>query len=168
MVAGLFLLALWEVHRALAGVAYETLWRAILSMPLGRSATAAVLAATAYLLLTGYDALALRYVRHPQSYLRTALASFIAFAFSNTIGLALLTGASVRTRLYSAWGLSTTVIGRIVAFGAATLWLGVLGVAGAAMLSEPNPAWPTNDRAKPRSGANCKGFSGPLVRTLPA
>jgi phosphatidylglycerol lysyltransferase len=135
--AAVFAVALWAVHHALAEVSYRTLWRAILSFSPAQVAGAVCLTAVAYLALTGYDALALRYVRHPLRYPRTGIASFISFAFSNSVGLAMLTGASVRGRLYSAWGLSTPVIGRIIAFTAATLWLGVLAVAGLALAVEP-------------------------------
>ena len=133
----LFGVALWSVHRTLASVSYGTIWRAIVSLSPGRIGLAAGMTLLGYLALTGYDVLALRYVRHPLGYPRIGLASFISFAFSNSVGLAMLTGASVRSRLYSAWGLSTPVIGRIIAFGAATLWLGILAVAGAALLFEP-------------------------------
>jgi phosphatidylglycerol lysyltransferase len=135
--AAFFALALWGVHHALAGVSYGTLWHAILSVPPAQAAAAMGLTILAYAALTGYDVLALRYIRHPLDYPRTGLASFIAFAYSNSVGLAMLTGASVRTRLYSSWGLPTPSIGRIVAFGAATLWLGVLAVAGVALVAEP-------------------------------
>ncbi len=54
-----------------------------------------------YLVMTGYDALALRYIHHPLSYSKTALASFIGYAFSNNIGFSMIAGASVRYRLYS-------------------------------------------------------------------
>ena len=140
--AGFFGLALWGARHALAGVSYGTLWRAILSVSPAQAVLAIVLAVAAYVALTGYDVLALRYVQHPLDYPRTGLASFIAFAFSNSVGLALLTGASVRTRLYSAWGLPTPMIGRIVAFGAATLWIGVFAVAGTALVAEPGTIAP--------------------------
>lgn len=144
-----FALALWGVHRALGEVGYRTLWRAILSVTPGQIAVGVVSTALGYAALTGYDTLALRYVGQPLSYSRTGLASFIAFAYSNSVGLAMLTGASVRTRLYSSWGLQTPVIARIVAFSAATLWIGVLTVAGIALAAEPQvigdlvgvPAW---------------------------
>ncbi len=147
--AGFFVLALWGVHHALAGTSYATLWRAILSVPPARTALAIGLTVLAYFTLTGYDVLALRYVRHSLDYPRAGLASFIAFAYSNSIGLAMLTGATVRTRLYSSWGLPTPIIGRIVAFGAATLWIGLFAVAGSALVVEPRtiapligaPAW---------------------------
>jgi len=137
LAAGLFVLAMWAVHHALAPVSYGTFWRAILSLSPPQLAVSVGLMVLGYLALTGYDVLALRYIRHPLDYPRTGLASFISFAFSNNVGLALLTGASVRTRLYSAWGLPTPSIGRIVAFNAATLWLGILAVAGTGLVLEP-------------------------------
>lgn len=135
--AGFFALALWGVHHALSGVSYGTVWQAILSVPTSQIGLAFGCMILGYLALTGYDVLALRYVRHPLGYRRVGLASFVAFAFSNSVGLALLTGASVRTRLYSQWGLTTPVIGRIIGFSAVTLWLGVVAVAGLAMTLEP-------------------------------
>jgi phosphatidylglycerol lysyltransferase len=142
LAALVFMLALWGVHHALAQESYGTLWRAILSLAPGQFMEAAGLTVLAYLALTGYDVLALRYVRHPLRYRQTGLASFISFSLSNSVGLAMLTGASVRSRLYSAWGLPTPVIGRIIAFTAATLWLGVLMVAGTALIIEPGTLAP--------------------------
>ncbi|HWA56911.1 MAG TPA: bifunctional lysylphosphatidylglycerol flippase/synthetase MprF [Gemmatimonadales bacterium] len=135
--AVVFLLALGAVHHALSGISYGTLWRAILALSPGQVGLATAFTVAGYLALTGYDVLALRYVRHPLPYRQTGLASFISFSLSNSVGLAMLTGASVRSRLYSAWGLSTTLIGRIIGFTAATLWLGVLFVAGTALVLEP-------------------------------
>jgi phosphatidylglycerol lysyltransferase len=135
--AGLFAVALWGIHHALGGVGYRTLWRAILSVSPVQVAAAAAWTLAGYAALTAYDVLALRYVRRPLRYSRTGLASFIAFAFSNSVGLALLTGATVRARLYSQWGLPTPVIGRIIGFSAVTLWIGILGVAGGAAILEP-------------------------------
>jgi phosphatidylglycerol lysyltransferase len=147
--AAFFALALWGVRSALGSVRYRTVWHAILSLSAGQIGLAITFTVLGYVALTGYDVLALRYVGHPLDYPRTGLASFISFAFSNSVGLALLTGASVRTRLYSMWGLPTPVIGRVVAFGAATLWIGMLAVAGIALTLEPGtiapmvgaPAW---------------------------
>ncbi len=137
-----FVAALGAVHRALAQESYGTLWRAILSLSPGQLALAAGFTGVAYVALTGYDVLALHYVRHPLRYRRTGLASFIAFALSNSVGLAMLTGASVRSRLYTAWGLPTTLIARIIGFTATTLWLGVLTVAGLALVLEPSAIAP--------------------------
>jgi phosphatidylglycerol lysyltransferase len=83
-----------------------------------------------YTVMTAYDALALRYVGHPLPYRKIGLASFISYAFSNNIGLSMLAGASVRYRLYSAWGLSGEKIATIVFFCTLSLWLGFFAVGG--------------------------------------
>lgn len=87
--------------------------------------------------MTGYDILALQYIKHPLLYRKTALASFIGCAFSNNIGLSMLAGSSVRYRLYSAWGLSVEDITKVVAFCSLTLWMGFLAVGGIIFLLEP-------------------------------
>ncbi|MBI4774429.1 MAG: bifunctional lysylphosphatidylglycerol flippase/synthetase MprF [Deltaproteobacteria bacterium] len=96
-----------------------------------------LLTALSYFIMTGYDTLALRYIRHPLSYRKTALASFIGYAFSNNIGFSMIAGASVRYRLYSTWGLTAFEITQVVGFCTLTLWLGFLAVEGLAFLFEP-------------------------------
>jgi|GEM_PF-3025423 len=53
-----------------------------------------------YLIMTGYDFFALRYINRKFYYRKKALASFVGYAFSNNIGLSMLAGGSVRYRLY--------------------------------------------------------------------
>jgi len=40
-----------------------------------------------YLIMTGYDTLALSYIQHPLGYRKIALASFISYAMSNNLGI---------------------------------------------------------------------------------
>ncbi len=77
-----------------------------------------------YLAMTGYDALALRYVDHPMPYRRYAAASFLATAFGNSLGASALVGAALRARVYSAWGLPAFAITRVAGFNLVTLSLG--------------------------------------------
>ncbi|MFH0781383.1 MAG: hypothetical protein V2B20_05455 [Pseudomonadota bacterium] len=65
------------------------------------------------------------------------MAAFISYAFSNTIGLSLLTSGSIRYRLYSAWGVSAEKIARLVTFTTITFWIGIVMVAGLIFISEP-------------------------------
>ena len=95
------------------------------------------LTALSYLVMTGYDALALRYVGQVLPYRKIGLASFVAYAFSNNIGLSMLAGASIRYRLYSAWGLSGEKIATIVFFCTLSLWLGFFSVAGLILILVP-------------------------------
>ena len=90
-----------------------------------------------YLIMTGYDFFALRYIKRKLHYGKVALASFVGYAFSNNIGLSMVAGGSIRYRLYSAWGLSGLEIAEVVVFCSLSLWLGFLALAGTVFLFEP-------------------------------
>jgi phosphatidylglycerol lysyltransferase len=98
---------------------------------------ALLLTITGYLMMTAYDFLALRYINHPLPYTKIGFASFIGYAFSNNLGLSIISGGSVRYRLYSLWGLSAIEITKIITFCAITLWLGFFTLAGLVFLLEP-------------------------------
>jgi phosphatidylglycerol lysyltransferase len=130
------------LHHALANVRYETLWRDILALSWRQVVLAAGCTILGYGALTLYDALALRYIRHAVSYRRLGLVSFIGHALSNSIGHALIPGASVRARLYSAWGIPARKLTRMAAFGGLTLWLGPAALIGTALVLEPSSSGP--------------------------
>lgn len=133
----LFALALWVIHNELREYHYHDIVNQLSAIPAIQILFAAGLAILSYLIMTGYDILALQYIKHPLLYRKTALASFIGCAFSNNIGLSMLAGSSVRYRLYSAWGLSVEDITKVVAFCSLTLWMGFLAVGGIIFLLEP-------------------------------
>lgn len=126
----LFALALLALHRALGKFHYYHVLQHLHAIPGRQIALALLLTVISYLVLTAYNHLAVSYVRHPLPGGRITLASFICYAFSNSVGISLLTGGSLRYRFYSAWGLSGEEISWIVAFTSATLWLGILTLAG--------------------------------------
>ncbi len=87
-----------------------------------------------YLVLTIYDALALRYIRHRLQYIKIALASFIGYVFSHN--LTILGGSTARYRVYSALGVSAGEVSRLVLFCGLTFWLGFFSLAGMVFLVE--------------------------------
>lgn len=89
-----------------------------------------------YIILVGYDWLALIAIHKPLPVQRTALVSFIGQAVSYNFG-ALLGGTTVRYRFYSAWGFSLEDIVRLVLMLAVTFWVGALGLCGAVFLVAP-------------------------------
>ncbi|MFC1863045.1 bifunctional lysylphosphatidylglycerol flippase/synthetase MprF [Thermodesulfobacteriota bacterium] len=121
-------LSVYHLHDILGNIKQIHSYRLFLAL---------LLTVMSYLIMTGYDTLALCYVHHPLSYGRIVFASFIGYAFSNNIGLAMIAGGSVRYRLYSAWGLSTFEITKVVAFCSMTLWLGFFTLGGGVFLLEP-------------------------------
>ncbi len=105
--------------------------------PMPALLAAVALTALNYAALTGCDMLALASVgrRLPRSWV--ALTSFMAYAISNSIGFAALSGVTVRYRFYSRWGIPPSELARIVFAYSATFWLGLLGLAGLSLVLAP-------------------------------
>jgi phosphatidylglycerol lysyltransferase len=133
----LFVIALFILHKELKDYSYHDMIRSLGEIPVIRLYMALGLTILNYLVMTGYDHLALRYIRYSLPYGKIAFASFIGYAFNINMGLSMLAGGSVRYRLYSAWGLSVVEITKVVAFYTLTLWLGLGTVAGMMFLLEP-------------------------------
>jgi phosphatidylglycerol lysyltransferase len=133
----LFSAALWALHREVQTVHLQHILSELKAIPGKRLWLAAILTVSSYTIMAGYDYLAIRFIKHPLSLTRIALASFIGYAFSNNIGFSMLAGASVRYRLYSSWGLSALEITKVVAFCTLTLWLGFFSMGGMVFVLEP-------------------------------
>ena len=135
----LFAGALWLLHRELAGFHYRDVMMFLRTLPRSRLLLAVLFTALGYAAMTGYDTLAFRNIRDPLPYRKIALASFAGYAFSNSLGFALLTGTPIRARLYSGWGLTATQVTRVVVFCFITFWLGFITLGGIVFLVEPLP-----------------------------
>ncbi|HEV8355168.1 MAG TPA: bifunctional lysylphosphatidylglycerol flippase/synthetase MprF [Gemmatimonadales bacterium] len=133
----LFAAAVVVLRGELAGARYARIIGHLHSLSWGTLAKALGLTLLGYGVLTRYDALGMRYVHRRVPASRTALASFIAYSLSQTLGFAIFTGGAVRYRFWSSWGLSTSEIARAMGFAGLTLWLGVVTLAGAAMVADP-------------------------------
>lgn len=130
-------MALWFLHRELSDLRPEAILGQIRSISLPALLIAVVLAACSYVVLTGYDALALRYIGHSLAYRNTAQISFMAFAVGNNVGIAALSGGSIRYRMYSLLGLSGIEITKVIVFTSATFALGTALLMGIALLLMP-------------------------------
>lgn len=133
----LFGIALWILWHEMAAYHFHDVARQVRALPASRVIEALLLTALDYLVLTGYDWLALKYIDKPLPYPRVALASFLGYAFSHNLGFSFLSGGGARYRVYSTWGLSALEVTQIVAFCALTFWIGVLTVGGSAFLLDP-------------------------------
>jgi phosphatidylglycerol lysyltransferase len=129
--------ALYLLHRELAGFHYRDVLRFLEGLPAERVLQAVLLTACGHLALTLYDVLAFRSIGTRIAYPKIALASFIGYAFSNALGLPLLTGTPLRYRFYTGWGLSALEVARVVLFGIVSFWLGFLALGGVAFLLDP-------------------------------
>ena len=133
----LFAAALWILNRELRHYRPGEVARALAEVPNGRVAIALVLTALNFLLLSLYDVLGVRYAERDLPWRRVGVASFIGFAFSQSLGFPLLTGAPARYRLYSSWGMSAVEISQVIAFYSVTFWLGAGIISGLLLASGP-------------------------------
>jgi phosphatidylglycerol lysyltransferase len=122
------------LHHALAEHRLHDVLTGLARVPAGALAVAAALTVVSYTLLTFYDALAVRYVGKPISYARTALTSFVAYAFGHNLSLASFTGAAVRYRIYSTEGYGALDVATVVTFCSVTSFVGLALVGGTALL----------------------------------
>jgi len=133
----MFFAAIFVLYRELENTRFIDVVGSLEALPKTRVIVALALTAASYLLLTAYDFLALHYVGHKLSLWETLFASFIAFAFSNNLGFALMSGSSVRYWIYTGFGLGPVEIWETVAFCTLTYALGVTTVGGLMFLSDP-------------------------------
>jgi uncharacterized membrane protein YbhN (UPF0104 family) len=130
-------LSIWAIKEELSHYHFHQVWQSITVIPTAHILTAIALTGFNYLILTGYDTLAVYYIHHPLPYQKTALVALISYAISNSVGLALLSGSAIRYRFYRAWGLSAIEIAQIIAFCNLSFWLGLFTVGGILFLVEP-------------------------------
>lgn len=87
-----------------------------------------------YLLLTFYDALALKRLGLTIPYRTTALGSYTSFSISFTLGFPLVTAGTVRYWIYSGRGIRTAEVAKITVIVGLTFWLGMAAVLGVALM----------------------------------
>jgi uncharacterized membrane protein YbhN (UPF0104 family) len=129
--------AIYVVQREFRHLRLEDVASALGAIPIRSLAISFGFTVLSYGVLTFYDRLGTIYAGHAVSYARVAFASFCAYALSHNLGFAAVSGAAVRFRLYSHWGLGPLQIGKVVAFCNLTFALGGLVLGGAILLFEP-------------------------------
>ena len=130
--------ALWHLLRDIdAG----NVIAAFTAQPIRNVAIAGVFVVLGYLTLTLYDVFALYIIgRRTVPFHVASLASFTSYTIGHSLGAATLTGAVVRLRVYSAWGLNVLDIAKIAFVTGMTFWLGNAVVLGGAMAYAPEAA----------------------------
>jgi len=93
--------------------------------------------AVSYWVLSGYDLLALRYLRKRLRYGRVLFTSFIASAFGHTLGFAAFTGGAIRFRLYASAGVTAVEVATIAAFASFSIAIGLATLAGISFFLSP-------------------------------
>jgi len=140
-VAGLamFLAALEVLRIELRAVTWPELMRDVVGVPRAQLALAVLLTVLNYAVLTGYDQVAFVYIGKRLPRAKVMLTSFLAYAISNNIGFAMLSGASVRYRFYTRLGITPLELSRIIFSYSVTFWLGLFGLGGLSLAVAPIP-----------------------------
>lgn len=141
-IAGLIVLALAVF--ALRRISHEvTLGQIIAAMhatPVPVLAAAALFVILSYVILTGYDWLALDHLGYRLPFATVANASFTSFTMSHTLGMTVLTGGTVRYRIYTRVGVKPLDVVLIIALCGWTFWLGIIMAAGIGLTIDPSIA----------------------------
>jgi len=102
---------------------------------------AAIFVVAGYFVLTVYDLFALRTIGHAGvPYRVAALAGFTSYAVGHNVGASAFTGAAVRYRIYSAYGLSAVDVAKLCFIAGLTFWLGNATVLGLGIVIAPQAA----------------------------
>ena len=128
------------LYRTLSNYSLEELKAALVGIPPKRIGLMIFFAAASYLCLTGFDWLALRYVRRDVPYPKVALASFCSLSLGHNIGFAALSSGAIRYRFYTRWGASAGDIAKIIVFCGMTVGWGLAVLGGCASLLRPELA----------------------------
>ena len=138
-----FIAAIFIVHHEIQFYHLDQIKIALFNMPPRIIVSMIVLTLIGYLMLSLYDFLALEYVHAKLPARRILLTSFISFAISNNVGHALISGGSVRYRLYSAWNMAGASIAKVVIFCSFTYIIGTITLmvfSSAALIGSANIA----------------------------
>jgi hypothetical protein len=138
--AALIGLAAFLLYRTLSRYEPDDLVSSVLSVPLPHILAAMGWAAASYLCLTCFDWLGLQYVGRRLPYRKVALASFVSLSLGHNIGFGGLSSGAIRYRYYSREGLGAVEVAKLVVFCGSTVGLGLVTLAGVAVLARPDQA----------------------------
>lgn len=131
------LLAFWFLHRQLAEISWPDVISYIRAIPTASLLASVFFAVCSYALLSCYDLIGLRYLGHDIPYRQSSLTSFMSFAIGHNVGIASLSGGSIRYRMYTLAGLSAADVARLIIFISITFAVGASGLLGVSLLLMP-------------------------------
>lgn len=140
-------LAAWGLNMIAGQVTLADVIAEVRATPAHLVVAAVLSAAISYVVLVGYDWLATRHLGYVIAWPTLAAASFASFTMSHTLGVTVLTGGTVRYRIYTRVGVKAADIAMIILLCGWTFWLGIVFVAGVGMLVSPDLSAPFREFA---------------------
>jgi len=134
LVIAIFALAVMTLAKLLRGVDPGDVWAAFTHLPPARLGAALACMTVVYAIQSAYDLLAFHYLRYRLPLRKIMFTSLVGNTFGITLGFAVLTGGSLRYRLYSRWGFDLANVAKITAFGFTTFTLSLLLTSGLALI----------------------------------
>jgi len=132
----LFAMGLIACRHLLSELDIYALHDAMLSVPTQSLLGALLATLTGFVILLGYEWSASRYAAVQLPPRTLVLGGFSAFAIGNAIGLSMLSGGSVRYRLYARQGLGAAEVARMTVFASLSLGCALPPLAALATLSD--------------------------------
>lgn len=130
--------ALVVLHNELRHFRYRDIVKSLVAIPQKSILLALLFTLSNYCVLMLYEMEGFCYIRNPLQKYKIGLAAFIAFAFSNNVGFYSISGSAVRFRLYTAWGLSTQEITKLISYSSVlAFWLGLSAICGLIFIMVP-------------------------------
>lgn len=133
----LFCLASAAIYEILKDTSYDQFAKELASLSDQQVMLAALCAIASFIVLIGYDWSALAYLSRQLPLRTVALGTFCGCAIANTVGLNLISGSSVRYRIYVPAGLDGIDVARVTLFGMIAFGIGTSVVAAAALAIHP-------------------------------
>jgi phosphatidylglycerol lysyltransferase len=125
------------LHGEIARLHFNRVFAHLQAIPRKHVLAALGFTAASYIVISGYDVLALRYLRKRLPYGRILFTCFIASAFGHTLGFSAFTGGAIRFRLYASAGVTAVEVATIAAFVSLGIGIGLATLAGISLFLSP-------------------------------
>ncbi|MDZ4852093.1 MAG: YbhN family protein [Pirellulaceae bacterium] len=124
------------VRKKLAIFTWSQVWEGLATVPPHQIILALAITAANFFILTGYDWIAIHYLKKSLPLRKIMMGAVIGYAMSNVLGW-MLGGTMVRYRLYTRWGFSWMEVIAFISILSVTFWLGMFLLAGIAFVMLP-------------------------------
>jgi uncharacterized membrane protein YbhN (UPF0104 family) len=127
----MLLFALNLLYKQLTNISITKILYVLKTVPLSRIIIALVLVIVYYIILGGYDILAIKCLTTHKAeikYSTILLICFISNSIGNNLGYSMLFGGSLRYRLYSLYNMSISNITKVLLFTSISIWIGLITI----------------------------------------
>ncbi len=135
-VIALMIFSVILVRKKLQHLTWQQVLDGIGTIPMHQILLAVLFTAINFVVLTGYDLIAVRYLKKQLPVRKVMVGAIIGYALSNVLGW-MIGGTAIRFRLYASWGFRLIEIIALVSILSVTFWLGMFLLAGFAFVVLP-------------------------------